>query len=304
MEKYVVIVFEEYRKEIKMDNLDFKNPEYNNASVTIWSYLDFGYYPQTEVKRNEITTDIRQAEYDQDGDAWVNGVKYRRISRDDAENAAYFGNDAFRYFKWEKIKWRVLQNNGKTLFVMADKGIDCKAYNNVNESVDWEHCTIRRWLDNDFYNTAFDNAEQKAIVPHEVENGPVPGKYMGDGGNNIIDKIYILSIPELRSPAYGFWDDRMDWGYKKRDKKINRRIKASDYAHARGAWLCTDTRVVGRACRNNCRWWLRSPCSYTKYGAEVLETGQIIDVGFHTYIFRNAVVPVMHISLEELSNII
>lgn len=52
---------------------------------------------------------------------------------------------------------------------MADKGIDCKAYNNVNESVDWEHCTIRRWLDNDFYNTAFDNAEQKAIVPHEVE---------------------------------------------------------------------------------------------------------------------------------------
>ena len=127
---------------------------------------------------------------------------------------------------------------------------------------------------------------------------------MGDCGNNTIDKIYILSIPELRSPAYGFWDDRMDWGYKKRDKKINRRIKASDYAHVRGAWLCTDTRVVGRACRNNCRWWLRSPCSYTKYGAEVLETGQIIDVGFHTYIFRNAVVPVMHISLEELSNII
>ena len=37
-----------------MDNLDFKNPEYNNYNVTIWSYLDFGCYPQTEVKRNEI----------------------------------------------------------------------------------------------------------------------------------------------------------------------------------------------------------------------------------------------------------
>lgn len=42
---------------------------------------------------------------------------------------------------------------------------------------------------------------------------------MGDGGNNTIDKIYILSIPELRSPTYGFWDDRMDWGYKKEIKR-------------------------------------------------------------------------------------
>ncbi len=287
-----------------MDNLDFKNPEYNNYNVTIWSYLDFGCYPQTEVKRNEIIPAIRQAEYDQDGDAWADGVKYRRISKDNVENTEYFGNDDFRYFKWEKIRWRVLKNNGETLFVMADKGIDCKAYNNVNESVDWEHCTIRGWLNNDFYNTAFDSIEQKAIIPHEVENRPVPGKYMKDGGNNTIDKIYLLSIPELRFPAYGLWDDRMDWGHNKRDKKINRRIKASDYTHARGAWVCTDTRVAGRACKNNCRWWLRSPCKYTKYGAEVLETGQIIDVGCYTYIFNNAVVPVMHISLEELSHII
>ena len=83
------------------------------------------------------------------GDAWVNGTKYRRISKSDTNYDSYFGDSEFRYFKWERIKWRVLNVNNSTMFVVADKGLDCKDYNEEYTSVTWENSTRRNWLKND-----------------------------------------------------------------------------------------------------------------------------------------------------------
>lgn len=74
----------------------------------------FGSYPQTEVKDNDLTSSILTASYDTYGDAWVNGTKYRRIRISDTNNVEHFGNRAYRYFKWERVKWRVLDNDGDT----------------------------------------------------------------------------------------------------------------------------------------------------------------------------------------------
>ncbi len=288
----------------KMDN--FANPSYDRITgEAIWSSISFGSYPQTEVKGSSLVAEIKEAEYDENGDALADGIKYRRISKDDTEFAGYFGDSHFRYFKWEKINWRVLWNDGTTLFVMPDKGIDCKAYNDAIISITWEECTMRKWLNNDFYNMAFSRDEQKAIITSKVQNGPVP-KYMSGNGNNTEDKLYLLSIPELRNPAYGFWEEKMYWEHKK-DKKLNRRMKPSDYAHARGAAICTrkDTAaLVTKASIGNCSWWLRSRCSNTNYGAEVNASGGIFSVGYYTRIFENAVVPVMHLDLKELPDIL
>ncbi|MDE6616613.1 MAG: hypothetical protein K2K35_08590 [Lachnospiraceae bacterium] len=282
-----------------MDKLDFANPVYNDTTgKATWSMLYFGTYPQAEVKGNTLVPAITQAEYDENGDAYVSGTKYRRISKDNTENNENFGNSIFRYFKWEKIKWRVLWNDGDTLFVMADKGIDCKAYNNINISITWEECTLRHWLANDFCNMAFNTSEQNVIKIHNVNNQAAPG-YMKGNGRDTEDKIYILSIPEIRNTDYGLWDKRIDWEHKK-DKKINRRIKPTDYAYARGVSLGN---VMGDY-KKNCNWWLRSACSYTNYGAEINCEGGVFKVGFHTRIFCNAVVPVMHIGIKELQNLL
>lgn len=286
--------------------LSFANPSYDRITgEAIWSILSFGSYPQTEVKKSSLVSGITEAEYDENGDAWADGVRYRRLCKDDTEFDGYFGNEKFRYFKWEKINWRVLWNDGKTLFVMPDKGIDCKAYNDTIISVTWENCTMRKWLNNDFYNMAFSSKEQEAIVISQVQNGPVP-KYMSGNGNDTEDKLYLLSIPELREPAYGFWEEKMYWGHK-RDKKLNRRLKPSDYAHARGAAKCKhkDTgALISKQSIGNCSWWLRSRCSNTNYGAEVNEWGGVFSVGYYTRIFENAVVPVMHLELEKLLHIL
>ncbi|MCX4325964.1 MAG: DUF6273 domain-containing protein [Lachnospiraceae bacterium] len=296
------------KKPEESTNLSFANPIYDsNTGAAIWSYIYFGSYPQTEIKGYGLDSAISGAEYGKSGDTYVNGIKYRRISKENTESPDFFGDAPFRYFKWEKIKWRVLWNNGKTLFIAAEKGIDCKPYNDVNESVTWENCTLRQWLNNNFLDMAFSSDEQKAIITSQVQNEPMPS-YKAGNGNNTNDKIYLLSIPELRNPAYGLWEEKMDWEHKK-DKKMNRRIKPSDYANARGVKICTRKDTMALATRKaigRCSYWLRSRCSYTHYGAEVVESGEVFTVGYynHRQIKQKAVVPVMHIGLKELADIL
>ena len=50
-------------------------------------------------------------------------------------------------FEYEPIKWRILsvdENNNALL--LADKGLDCKPYNENEEDVTWETCSLRTWL--------------------------------------------------------------------------------------------------------------------------------------------------------------
>ena len=216
---------------------------------TDWSYIYFGNYPQTEITGIELTAEIMKASYDTNGDAWVNGTKYRRISKNDTNSSDYFGESAYRYFKWERIKWRVLNVNESTMFVMADEGLDCKCYNEKFGSDTWETCTLRNWLNEEFYDTAFSNEEQRAIVPWKVENKSNSANGI-EGQTDTTDWVYLPSVEEVTNPEYGFCKTERDGlAY-----SISRRIKASDYAHIRGAW-----RSRGEAYMDNCNWWLRSP---------------------------------------------
>ena len=167
------------------------NPVHNctkrddGTDTTTWSYVYFGSYPQSEVTDTNTINAIEAAiaknaseneayigeKADNGTDVWVNGTKYRRISIDDTNNVDYFdevANNSYRYFKWERIKWRVLDNNGSTLFVVADKGLDCKDYHDNGGAITWENSTIREWLNNSFYNTAFSANEQSAIIAQTI----------------------------------------------------------------------------------------------------------------------------------------
>ena len=53
--------------------------------TTDYDTITFGMYPQTQITGTELTDAIINADYDSTtGDAVVDGVTYRRMSRDDA----------------------------------------------------------------------------------------------------------------------------------------------------------------------------------------------------------------------------
>lgn len=87
----------------------------DGSDYTDWSYVYFGSYPQTEVTGTALTSAITGASYDANGDAWINGTKYRRINKSDANGSStsdgffsWNGDNDYHYFKWERIRWRVL----------------------------------------------------------------------------------------------------------------------------------------------------------------------------------------------------
>ena len=53
------------------------------------------------------------------------------------------------------IRWRILSRNGNDAYVMADQVLDGQPYHETYESVTWETSTLRKWLNEKFYNIAF-----------------------------------------------------------------------------------------------------------------------------------------------------
>lgn len=252
---------------------------------TDWSYIHFGSYPQTEVTGGDLTAAITGASYDANGDAWVEGTKYRRISKSDTCKDDYFGGRTYRYFVWEPIKWKVLQNDGSTLFVMADQGMDCKLFNDAWISVTWENCTLRNWLNSTFYSAAFSAEEQSAVVAQTVSTEDNPENEI-EGGNDTFDKVYLLSTEEVTSPAYGFCEDYSTYS-------VSRRVQASDFANAMGAWTSPNKDYRGNSC-----WLLRSPGGNPQDAAVVEENGHVQKNGY-IYNENDAIVPVLHIDLSS-----
>lgn len=260
------------------------NPKHNcssdndSADTTEWSYVYFGAYPQSEVKGGALNSAITEASYDSNGDAWVNGKKYRKIEKDGKT----------RYFKWERIKWKVLSNDGSTLFVVADKGLDCRE--NESKIKTWENSTIRSWLNKDFYSIAFSAKEQEAIIEQNVVNEKNP-YYPSVDGNTTKDKIYLLSLGEVTNPSYGFCGVGERAGER---ETVCRSVYPSDYTNAVGTEL--------RKKDGSCSWLLRTTGLnqgvYTTvyYGGFVNNYGEFSGNINEAYY---ALVPALHISLAS-----
>ena len=196
----------------------------------------------------------------------------------------YFGN----YYQSnsstkEPIKWRVLSVNGNDAFLLADQNLDAKPYNEKATSVTWATCTLRTWLNDTFLNTAFTSAEQAAIKNTTVVNED--NLYYGtEGGENTIDKVYLLSIAEASNTAYGFNGEF-------NTNSETREAKNTVYAKECGAYTSTY--------KGNGWWWLRSP-GYDSDHATPVDYYGYGDYGWHGVKYDSiGVRPALHLNLSS-----
>ena len=98
------------------------------------------------------------------------------------------------------ILWRVPQNSGRELFLLSEYILDCRRYHGESvdmkwrDSVDitWHDCDLRKWLNNEFYNTAFNATEKEFIkTTHCADNGEV--------SPDTEDKVFCLALRRSRS---------------------------------------------------------------------------------------------------------
>lgn len=203
------------------------------------------------------------------------------------------------------IKWRVLSVDGDDAFLLADKNIDVQRYNKNYTSVTWETSTMRSWLngygsevnepgedfsDNNFFNNAFSTSEQSAIRTTNVVNDDNP-EYGTEGGNDTLDKVYLLSIDEVTNPTYGFSSD-----YSKYDEA--RKARNTKYVADGGEIKSGYMSSAGSADY----WWLRSPGIDRFHASFVGYSGDVIRRGFDVDDRRNAARAALHLNLSSLSS--
>ncbi len=178
----------------------------------------------------------------------------------------------------EPIEWIVLEvNNDGSLTLMSKYALDIKPYNTEYASVSWETCTLRKWLNEDFYKMAFSAQDQAKIVPVTLDNEDNP-KHGTKGGKATRDKVWLLSINEVTNhfrsdKLYSFFTDN-----------ASRMCYPTEYAMAQGAYTVSGT----------CFWWLRSPGESSEFAASVKSNGSIFDIGNYVLdILFGAVRPVV-----------
>ncbi len=164
----------------------------------------------------------------------------------------------------EPITWRVLQRNADYLLVIAEQGLDCKPYNKEYYDITWETCTLRHWLNSEFYDKAFNEQERKCILKTSIVN---------NSGPKTKDYIFLLSLDEAKSL---FANDNA------------RRAKPTEYAIKNNAYISEN------GC---CYWWLRSRGFLDNDAVSANTDGDITGYGSHVFNYDIAVRPALKLAL-------
>ncbi len=188
-----------------------------------------------------------------------------------------WGIVAYGTYKNAPIEWYVLENTGSEVTLLSKEILLHKAYEEEKDKdVTWEDCSLRAWLNNEFYFEAFNPKEQTSIITTTLENNNHP-YWETDGGNSTDDKVFLLSLDDLATymdismEQYVAYCANYALGVQGYDIKVGQ------------AWIqhCLDKAPMMKVLTNgdedskNC-WWLRTPGNSKHQNIYVDFTGEPI----------------------------
>lgn len=267
-----------------------------NNILTDDMWVSYGYYIGTGT---EYDGNMTSSDYMKYADLKLNGEKYRAVrfsqyrpkvtsdvsseATSAQDNNGYELNTTY-FFKYEPLTWTVL--DPEEGYVMSNIAIDAQAYENFSYydpdsfdsasgpmvyngkdckylANDWSKCSLREWLNKDFFNTAFTAEEKAQIGKTYLDNtNPFSPKYDGAG---TFDKIFTISFYDAINSDYGF-----DTNGSRSDSA---RIRpATDYAKCQGVDAADTTGTLPY-------WWLRTTGLYGAFAFGVAPGGWIVSSG-------------------------
>jgi hypothetical protein len=297
------------------DDTDDNPPSQN---VTRWECILFGSYPANEVVSGSFNavddyalvdgdvivdaalySQLEHAQWTND-DTEIDGRRYHRLnaagavshSDNSPQHYRWTDADAWHYFAYASIKWRILKQTGDNAVLLADRMPDTCPFHDKDEDVNWSGCHLRQWLNSDFLHRAFSETERNAIETTSVENAP-NSSYGTNCGPDTQDRVFILSNKEVfASPLatdYGFYagsgiDDAA------------RRFRSTLYAKCRGAWWSS---VTGY--RGNSFWFMRTNGYTPSNITYICDFGYLYNQGTAVTCDDAAMLPALTIDLTKAS---
>ena len=134
------------------------------------------------------------------------------------------------------IEWDILEEKDGMVLIISHYILDVRSFDEDSGN-NYKESDLRKWLNDDFYNTAFTDEEKAKIVTTFVDNsvestGYENNRYICESTE---DKIFVLSVKE----AEKYYTDE------------TRLAKCTAYAKKQGLYVSPKTKYSW--------WWLRSP---------------------------------------------
>ncbi len=210
-------------------------------------------------------------------------------------------------FKVQPIKWRILDiNNGEAL-ILSEKILDARIFDKKTNN--YKNSEIRKWLNEDFYNQAFNEDEKLKIITTNVDNTAIstnpnnePYKWC-DGSNpniceNTNDKVFLLSEQEVTNELYGFNSNILENDIVRKKfgtayaKSHGLSHHQSPYAKTHGFWEKPEY-------KDGHWWWLRSPGETSSSCARSVYIRGKVNNTNYVYLCCDGVVPALKIKLDN-----
>lgn len=111
---------------------------------------------------------------------------------------------AFTFGKYanEPIEWVVIDKKPSCTTLLSRHILDAKVFYHDCIYTSWENSFIRRWLNKDFYDLAFDDNEKKLILKSHICTKSCTG-YEPCGSENTEDKVFLLDAQEVNEYLSG-----------------------------------------------------------------------------------------------------
>ena len=100
----------------------------------------------------------------------------------------------------EKIEWVVLDVEEHRALLLSRYVIDAVPFHEKLKYIPWKHCTLRKWMNREFYKTAFTESERSLIVETKLKNDDFIYIFR-PVNTDTTDKIFPLSFAEMHAYA-------------------------------------------------------------------------------------------------------
>ena len=137
------------------------------------------------------------------------------------------------------ISWLVLDKEDDRVLVLSRLALEAMPFHETRTEITWKDCTLRSWLNEEFYAAAFSPAEQDLIALTALD-----GKTQ--------DRVFLLSVEEVEQYL---------------PSKPDRWCDPTLYTLQQGAWIHERT--------YRCWWWLRTSGSHPDQAVYVGSEGTL-----------------------------
>ena len=225
-----------------------------------------------------LSEELLSEDETEDAEMVVSQEDYQQFSPGDLYTIGSYEQDGDETNGPEDISWIILDVQPDQMLLLSANVLESRPYDEEGKAVTWAKSAIRRWLNQDFYETAFQGEEKDEILLSSLSN-PDNATYKTSGGETTEDKIFLLSREEARQ----YLGKELLTAYAAGT--------ASPYAIAHGCWTAD--------AEGHCWWWLRSPGRYADSAAGVGHTGIVGDYGTTVSRASCGVRPAMWICIPE-----